>query len=52
MDKINNQELKKIQGGFLKFKMPRIGILVSVGLTFLTGIVNGFQNPLPCNSKK
>lgn len=52
MGNIKKEELHDIKGGMFIMKLPKIGIVISFGITLLTGIVNGFQNPLPCNSKK
>ena len=51
MEKLDNQELKQIQGGLFRLAASKALIGIGVGLSFLIGLVNGFQNPLPCNNK-
>ena len=46
MQKINNEDLKKINGGGMSFG---IGALIGAGIVFLVGLVDGFVRPLKCN---
>lgn len=45
MEKINNNELKQINGGAF-----HLGIvsLIAGGITFIVGIVDGYVRPLAC----
>ena len=49
MEKLNNEELKRINGGLLKIAAARVLFRVGIALSFVVGLVNGYQNPLPCN---
>lgn len=42
--KLNNNELKQIQGGGLG-----IGLLIGAGVIFLIGVWDGYVRPLKCN---
>lgn len=46
MIKLNNEELKKVEGGGIK-----IGLIVGIGaiITFLIGVADGYMRPLKCN---
>jgi len=49
MAKLNDEELKGIQGGLLKIAMSKIAIGIGIGISFIVGVLHGYQNPLPCN---
>jgi len=51
MEKMNDNELKNIHGGLLKIVAAKALIKLGIGLSFLIGMVNGYQNPLQCNNK-
>ncbi len=44
MKKISNQKLMKIKGGF----WPKFA-LISGGIIFVIGVIDGFVRPLRCN---
>lgn len=46
ISEINNNELKKIEGGAVN---PWAVIGISAGVVFLIGILDGFFRPLKCN---
>lgn len=45
MKKLNEQELKQINGGAIHF-----GVVAGIfaGVTFLIGVIDGYVRPLPC----
>ena len=45
MKKINNNELKKINGGGISFG---VAIIVSALVSLVAGIISGIANPDPC----
>lgn len=45
MNKLNNDELKKINGGGISFGSI-LGI--GAGLTFIIGLIDGYVRPLAC----
>ena len=49
MVKLNDKELKSIQGGLLKIALGKVAVGVGIGISFLVGLLHGYQNPLPCN---
>ncbi len=51
MEKLNEIELKSIHGGLLKIAAAKVLIKLGIGLSFLIGVVNGYQNPLQCNNR-
>ena len=47
MNKINNEELRKVKGGAINLKlMAGIGAFAS----FLIGVIDGLMNPKKCNN--
>lgn len=44
MMELNNQELKKVNGGGFG-----LGLLISAGVVLLAGIIDGYVRPLKCN---
>lgn len=46
MKRLNNEELKQIEGGGIK-----IGLVLGIGaiITFLIGVADGYMRPLKCN---
>lgn len=46
MKKLNDIELKKVDGGAVKF-----GLIVGIaaGVTFIVGLIDGIIRPLKCN---
>ena len=46
MEKINNNELKKINGGGITFGTV---IIVSALISFISGIISGIASPDACN---
>lgn len=46
MNKINDNELKTIQGGGFSWGIA-VGIVAAV--TFIVGVVDGYINPIKCN---
>lgn len=46
MNKINNEELKKIKGGFAMNGWTFLGIAAAV--VFISGIIEGITNPERC----
>ena len=51
MEKLNENELKSIHGGLLKIVTAKVLIKLGIGISFLIGALNGYQNPLQCNNK-
>ncbi len=49
MVKLKEEELKDIQGGLLKIAISKVAIGVGIGISFIVGLIHGYQNPLPCN---
>ena len=47
MNKLNNEEMIKIQGGAFSYK-ALLGIL-GAGIVFFIGVVDGLINPRKCN---
>lgn len=43
---MNQKELMKVNGGGIGFGL---GLLISAGIVFLIGVVDGFVRPLKCN---
>ncbi len=43
---MNQKELMKVNGGGISFGL---GLLISAGIVFLIGVVDGFVRPLKCN---
>lgn len=50
MKQLSKNELNNIEGGLLK-NFTAWGV-ISAGVTFIIGIINGYIRPLPCNSAK
>ena len=46
MEKLNNNDLKKINGGGVS---ATVGILIGAGIVFLIGLIDGYVRPLKCN---
>ena len=46
MQKINDAELSKINGGFSGWVVAGIGLVV----TFIAGVIDGIARPKKCNS--
>lgn len=46
MKEINNEELKKINGGGFSIGL---GFLLGGIVTFLVGVIDGYVRPLKCN---
>ena len=55
MEQLNKEELKNIKGGLLKIvaakAITKAAIGIGIGFSFFVGLVNGYQRPLPCNTK-
>jgi len=49
MEQIKEESLKEIRGGLLKIALSKVAIGVGIGISFIIGMINGYQNPLPCN---
>ena len=49
MEQIKDENLKAIRGGLLKIALGKVAIGVGIGISFIIGMINGYQNPLPCN---
>lgn len=47
MQELKTEQLKDINGGFL-ISLGGIAI-ISLGVPFISGILDGFSRPLPCN---
>ncbi|MBQ4030308.1 MAG: class IIb bacteriocin, lactobin A/cerein 7B family [Bacilli bacterium] len=52
---LNNKELKEVKGGLWRIiavkGAAKVAIGIGIGFSFLVGLVNGYQRPLPCNTK-
>ena len=48
---MKDEELKNIHGGLLKLAISKSLIGLGIGISFLIGMINGYQNPLQCNNK-
>jgi lactobin A/cerein 7B family class IIb bacteriocin len=46
MKNINNEELKKINGGGINFGLAA---LIGAGITFIIGVIDGYIRPLACH---
>ena len=51
MEELNREELQNIKGGFLRIALAKVAMKFGVALAFAVGLINGIQNPLPCNRK-
>ena len=49
MEQIKEESLKEIRGGLFKIALSKVAIGVGIGISFIIGMINGYQNPLPCN---
>lgn len=47
MEELKNEELKKVDGGF-EISIGALA-LISFGIPFVVGFVDGFTRPLACN---
>lgn len=47
MNKVNEKDLEKIQGGGFSWGIAA-GIIAAV--TFIVGVVDGYVNPIKCNN--
>ncbi len=45
MKQLKNEELQKIEGGGIGFTT---GLIITAGVAFLIGVIDGFVRPLPC----
>lgn len=50
MEQINNLQMQKVEGGGSGLVW---GVVAGVGalIVLITGIIDGYLNPLPCNNK-
>ena len=48
MQELKTEELKEISGGFLGISLGSIA-LVTLGVPFISGFLDGITRPLPCN---
>lgn len=46
MKKLNKQDLLKVNGGGISFG---VGLLITAGIVFVIGVIDGFMRPLKCN---
>ena len=51
MKEITKEELKEIKGG-TSLTTIGIGVGVSLIISFIIGIINGYTNPTPCGGKE
>ncbi len=49
MERIKDETLKDIRGGILKIALAKLAIGIGIGISFIVGMINGYQNPIPCN---
>jgi len=49
MENITNEELQSINGGVLKIAASKFLVAAGAAVSFLIGLVNGYQRPLSCN---
>jgi lactobin A/cerein 7B family class IIb bacteriocin len=52
MEKLDNKELRDVNGGFLKISAAGAGILIGAAVSFALGAFSGYIRPYSCSYMK